>query len=667
MTNIEQWTLQNDRFLASRLADLRARLDSFISARSEDNDRAEHVNRDEAHDHERSQRPALHILGDRLGLSAFEQDILFLCAAMELDPQIPRLCALAQSDASRAYPTFALAMSLFDAPAWDVMSPERPLRRLRLVEINQPGSTPLTAASLRADERVVNYIKGLNYLDDRLTPLLVPMEVDADLTLPASQQQVVDSIVHQLTQASSENRPLLPLVQIVGSDAASKQAVASGVAARFGLELLRLPADLVPTDFHELETLIRLWDREHRLLPLALYIDASEFNSAELERPSSPQSRLLARAGGLLFVDTVDTYHLTGRIVITVEVSKPTPVEQRQAWRDCLDDDDAADAIASELAGQFSLNVTSIERIARLTTTSGDLEGQSLRDRFWNGCRKGTRPRLDVLAQRIDAKATWNDLVLPADEALQLREIADQIHHRGRVYDDWGFRAKHNRGLGVSVLFAGESGTGKTMAAEVIANALQLDLYRIDLSAVVNKYIGETEKNLRKLFDAADDSGAILFFDEADSLFGKRTEVKDSHDRYANLEVNYLLQRMEAYRGLAILATNLRSSVDAAFLRRLRFLVNFPVPDVAQRREMWRKAFPAETPVAPLDLDRLARLNITGGSIHSIALNAAFAGARDGELELPHILKAARTEFKKLQKPINVADFKGLELEGSAR
>jgi SpoVK/Ycf46/Vps4 family AAA+-type ATPase len=235
------------------------------------------------------------------------------------------------------------------------------------------------------------------------------------------------------------------------------------------------------------------------------------------------------------------------------------------------------------------------------------------------------------------------------------------------VYDDWGFRERMNRGLGISVLFAGESGTGKTMAAEVIANELGLLLYRTDLSAVVSKYIGETEKNLRKLFDAAEDGGAILFFDEADALFGKRSEVKDSHDRYANIEINYLLQRMESYQGLAILATNMKAALDNAFLRRLRFIVNFPFPGPAERMAIWEKVFPRETPSTALDHARLARLNLTGGSIHNIALNAAFLAAQAGSpVTMRLILDAARTEFRKLERPINEMDFRLLESAGGA-
>jgi SpoVK/Ycf46/Vps4 family AAA+-type ATPase len=276
-----------------------------------------------------------------------------------------------------------------------------------------------------------------------------------------------------------------------------------------------------------------------------------------------------------------------------------------------------------------------------------------------------TRPQLDTLAQRLEAKATWDDIVLPGEALDLLRQIAAQVGNRSIVYEDWGFHRRMNRGLGISALFTGESGTGKTMAAEVIANELRLNLYRIDLSAVVSKYIGETEKNLRRLFDAAEDGGAILFFDEADALFGKRSEVKDSHDRYANIEVNYLLQRMEAYRGLAILATNMKSALDTAFVRRLRFIVNFAFPGQAERQAIWQKVFPTETPTAGLDFARLARLNLTGGIIHNIALNAAFLAARAGTpVTMQLLLEAARTECRKEGKPINDADFRIIEPVG---
>jgi SpoVK/Ycf46/Vps4 family AAA+-type ATPase len=267
---------------------------------------------------------------------------------------------------------------------------------------------------------------------------------------------------------------------------------------------------------------------------------------------------------------------------------------------------------------------------------------------------------LDELAQRIPPNATWEDLVLPPAQAEMLREIAAHLRQRATVYQTWGFAAKNTRGLGISALFAGGSGTGKTLAAEVLAQELHLDLYRIDLSSVVSKYIGETEKNLRRVFDAAEESGVILLFDEADALFGKRSEVKDSHDRYANIEVSYLLQRMESYPGLAIMTTNLKSSIDTAFLRRIRFVVQFPFPDATQRAEIWRRVYPVNTPTDGLDTKKLAQLSVAGGNIRNIALNAAFLAAdADEPVQMKHLLRAARTEYAKLEKSLTEAEIGG--------
>jgi SpoVK/Ycf46/Vps4 family AAA+-type ATPase len=338
---------------------------------------------------------------------------------------------------------------------------------------------------------------------------------------------------------------------------------------------------------------------------------------------------------------------------LIMEVERPTPAEQAGAWAVALGSDSGE--APDRLANQFNLSLPEISGIAKrqAALNQADLAG------LWQACLERSRPRLDLLAEWIEPRSDWNDLVLPQDARQLLQEIASQVDHRSTVYEDWGFRKKMSRGLGISALFAGESGVGKTMAAEVIANALHLNLYRIDLSAVVSKYIGETEKNLRRLFDAADGGGAILFFDEADALFGKRSEVKDSHDRYANIEINYLLQRMEAYTGLAILATNMKSALDPAFTRRLRFIVNFPIPGPVERKLIWQKIFPPDTPLElddatlKVDYDRLAKVNLTGGSIHNAALNAAFlAAAAKSKVTMPILVDAIQTELKKSNRPV---------------
>jgi hypothetical protein len=596
--------------------------------------------------------PALALLARRFQLSRFERDVLLLCAAMEFDTGIGALCAQAQGDAGRRWPTFALALTLFDEPAWDVLSPERPLRSWRLIEVVPQGAQPLTASALRADERIVNYVKGLNYLDDRLTPLLTMVDPAAE-ALPPSQE----SLAAEIAAAVQAHAGSPPVVHLLGADAGGKQWLAARACQLLRLTLLKMPAELLPANAAEIDNLARHWRRESALLPLALYVEAQDSG-----KEAEIAGRFLSRTGGVLFLATREACPGVPPEVLTFDVRKPAPEEQREVWKQVLGE--GREATAGRLAAQFDFGVPEIRRVARALQTGN---GAPADGRLWNACLVAARPRLDSLAQRIDAKADWDALVIADAERRLLRQIAAQVRSRLRVHGEWGFARRMNRGLGITALFSGESGTGKTMAAEVIANELRLDLYRIDLSAVVSKYIGETEKNLRRVFDAAEDGGSLLFFDEADALFGKRSEVKDSHDRYANIEVNYLLQRMEAYSGLAILATNMRSALDPAFLRRVRFIVNFAFPGVAERKQIWRNAFPAETPLESLDYDRLARFNLTGANIQSIALNAAFLAAdAGGKVGMPLVLEAARAEFRKLDKPVNDADFRWVEPKGAA-
>jgi SpoVK/Ycf46/Vps4 family AAA+-type ATPase len=307
---------------------------------------------------------------------------------------------------------------------------------------------------------------------------------------------------------------------------------------------------------------------------------------------------------------------------------------------------------------QYRFDTRALEDAAGDALAGGD--GDQERPDLWRVCRRRTRGRLDVLAQRIAPRARWENLVLPERQTELLRHAAVHMRRRTRVYEDWGFAAASDRGLGISALFAGPSGTGKTMAAEVLANELELDLYRVDLSRVVSKYIGETEKNLGRVFDAAETAGALLLFDEADALFGKRSEVRDSHDRYANIEVSYLLQRMEAYRGVSVLTTNLKDALDRAFLRRIRFVVDFPFPDADLRARIWAGVFPSATPTEGLDCERLAQLHVAGGAIRNIAMNAAFVAAdRDGVVGPADVLQAAALEYAKADKKIRDSERRG--------
>ena len=596
--------------------------------------------------------PALEELSTRLGLSPFEQKILLLCAAMELDPAVPDLCALAQRDERMPWPTFALALELFDDPSWEALSPRGPLRDWRLVEITQLPGQPLTRSALRADERIVSYVKGLNYLDDRLEPMMTAIAIPEG-GLPVSQRATATAVLEGW--ARSADLGPAPVVQLLGPDPATKLTVAADAAGRLGRMLYRLPAGLLPPNAADLETLARLWSRESLLLPLALYLDAQAAD--EEAGAGRAVGRFLAGSSGLFLLGTREAWPEMMPASPVVDVARPTPAEQHAIWLAALGP--GGETAADQLTGQFDFDTATIRRIARTGAGQANGDGPAGQlGRLWDASAAICRPRMDALTQRIDSRASWDDLVLPEPELNLLHQIADQVRHRALVYNGWGFADRLNRGLGITTLFAGPSGTGKTMGAEVLARDLRLSLYRIDLSAVVSKYIGETEKNLRRVFEAAEQGAAVLFFDEADALFGKRSEVKDSHDRYANIEVNYLLQRMESYRGVAILATNMRSALDQAFLRRLRFVVTFPFPAAAERRLIWSKVFPPRTRTADLDLDRLAGLTATGGMIHNIALNAAFLAARAATpVSMPLVLEAARAEFRKLELPVAEGDF----------
>ena len=411
-----------------------------------------------------------------------------------------------------------------------------------------------------------------------------------------------------------------------------------------------MEAEDLPPLGADLDQFSILWQRESMLGPTALLIRCATGLNAS--------ARTLAeRLPGPVFLGSRDPMRLN-RAFVRFEITKPKPVEQKRLWQNALGR--AAkrfNGTLDDIAEQYRLSARTIFSTGSQMASSKELMRP---EDLWAQCRSLARPKLEDLAERIVPCATWDDLVLPDLPKQILRQMAAQARHRMKVYETWGFSSKGRRGLGVSALFTGESGTGKTLAAEVLAHELGLDVYRIDLSAVVSKYIGETEKNLKQVFDAAEEGGVLLLFDEADALFGKRGEVKESHDRYANIEVGYLLQRMESYQGLAILTTNLKSALDKSFQRRLRFIVSFPFPDVTQREAIWRRVFPEATPTSALDPTKLAQLNVSGGSIRNIALNAAFLAAEaGGPVRMAHLAEAANLEAHKIERPVSGAELRG--------
>ena len=580
-------------------------------------------------------------LADLFKLSDFERCLVLLCAGVEMDSELAGLCAQAQGHLPRA--SFGLALAILPESHWSALSNARPLRHFRMIEVD--GAAGLTSAPLRLDERILHYLAGVDAIDARLQPFLHSTQFPDWI---ADDHRAIAEQVVTLFNAHP-HRP--PIVHFCGDDDQGQEDAAAFTAHQLGWRLFTLHAEDLPTVGPDLNLLATLWERESRLLPGALFIRCAA------NGPSASVRHLAERLPGPLFVAAREPLRVN-HPVMRFDLDRPSPAEQKRLWQKALGPqanelNGALDAISE----QFRLSARTIFTTATLPHSDRTVSGPH---ELWNACRSLARPRLEDLAERIVPCAGWDDLVLPEPQKLVLRHLASQVLQRLKVYESWGFAEKSQRGLGLSALFSGPSGTGKTLAAEVLAGELRLDLYRIDLSAVVSKYIGETEKNLKQVFDAAEEGGALLLFDEADALFGKRAEVKDSHDRYANIEVGYLLQRMEAYRGLAILTTNLKASLDKAFQRRLRFSVNFPFPDAALREAIWSRIFPSKTPTVGLQPRRLAQLNIAGGNIRNIAMNAAFLAAAKGEpVRMADLLEAARLEAQKIERPLTDAEIRG--------
>jgi hypothetical protein len=580
------------------------------------------------------------------GLSPFECNLLLLCLGSELESRFGQACATAQNDPRLTQPTFGLAMGALADAHWSAMARDRPLRYWHFIETT--GGDRLVNSPLRIDERVLHFLIGLPCIDERLEPTVHSLVELKSAPSPAQVQcaQMASRYWSGPIEDPRQRRPVL----LVGRRSFEQQLVAQESFRAIGLRPHALRVSDIPASPVERELLARLCNRELVLDAWGLYLQSSDQDGAENTR-------------------TLSAFLSQIRMPVTVEVREGSPLEQLDGLRICVPTLDYAErkALWAESLGESVVGMNGqLDRIAEgfnFDAPAIRLAGAVVRDTVsgspdpgrlaWQVCRTHARKSLDNLAQRIEPKCRWEDLVLPPLQTEILRQIVAHVRHRPMVHNTWGFSKKYGRGLGVAALFAGGSGTGKTMAAEVISVELERDVYQIDLASVVSKYIGETEKNLRKIFDAADESSAVLLFNEADALFGKRSEIKDSHDRYANLEISYLLQRMESYEGVAILTTNMKHALDPAFLRRLRFIVHFPFPDAEQRQAIWQKVFPPQAPLHQLDFRHLAQMNISGGIIRNIAMHAAFLAAdEDGPIAMDHILRASKVEYAKMDKPL---------------
>ena len=646
-----EWSEANQRWLAAQFRRLAARLDELSCDGSSTTDDADLDDAGPA-----TAMPALLHVVESFGLSRFERELLTLCAGVELDANLRRSVQQAQAkqgNSSSAFATFGLALQALHTPHWDALSPESPLRRWRLIQMH--GDGPLLDAPLRTDERVLHHLCGLPATDERLDGFVRYLGPSLGPARP-------DARSRRIAQWLTQSKPRTPLV-VIESDAqhtAEARDEALCALGECGRHALWITAHDLPDDARALARLAQALDREAILTPAwpVIALDTASDAAEAIERHAAV---LLAH----LISPAVVTGPLGAAACASLPARRTYRLPRRTGESDSREHAAAdlepalRDAVRSALQ-QFNLNRSMLETAIDHAEASSN-GPDDLADKVWQACREQARGGLDALAQRVAGTTGFDDLVLPAPHLRMLREIVEHLRQRDRVYREWGMSGTSDRGRGLCALFAGESGTGKTLAAEAIANEAKLDLYRVDLATVVSKYIGETEKNLKRLFDAAHASGAVLLFDEADALFGKRSEVKDSHDRYANVEIAYLLQSIEAYRGLAILTTNLKSAIDRAFLRRIRFVLQFPFPDAAARERIWRRQFPATAPVGDIDFTALARATLPGGNIRNVALNAAFRAA-GGEGRITHdiVVAALREEFAKLERSLGDAQLGGI-------
>lgn len=616
---------------------------------------------------------SLPLLANIFELTPFEIDCLVICLAPELDLKYEKLYGYLQDDVTlcRSFEEEVAARIYF--------SPQASLFRyqlLQFVETPHDKGSSLLARPLKADERIVQFLLGSSQLDSRITTFANVLEPKAVATALV-QDELLHNGFHSLTQAYLEKKfsdygKLVYFLQ--GPCPVERRAVAEVLSREIGLPLLFLDLEALCNANVPMEMALPLAFREGLLQPAAVYIEHRDRLLGEDEK-SVHARKLLFKAieelAWLTFLAGSSACQppedfILRHLFIRLELPASTYSKRKRLWETYCGNGQTAISTAelSELANKFRFNTGQIQQAfhtaRNLAIAREGVDYKIAASDLYQACRILSNQKLGRYAQKILPKFTWDDLVLPADRKTQLREICQWLKHHHMVFSDWGFERKLSLGKGLNILFAGPSGTGKSMAAEIIAGELGLELYKVDLSLVVSKYIGETEKNLSRIFEEAATSNAILFFDEADALFGKRSEVKDAHDRYANIEINYLLMKMEEHQGIVILATNLQKNLDEAFQRRLHFSVEFPFPDDDYRQRIWRGVFPPEAPLAPdIDFPFLARrLKLSGGNIKNIAINAAFLAAENsGTIGMEHLILATKREFQKLGKLCVKSDF----------
>jgi SpoVK/Ycf46/Vps4 family AAA+-type ATPase len=616
-------------------------------------------------------------------LSSFEIDLILIALAPELDLRYERLYAYLQDDVTRRRSTVDLALNLLCCSAEEKMerrahfASEAPLMQqglMQLVPDPYQAQPPMLAHYLKLNESITCFLLGQHGLDSRLSPfcqIIAPSISSAELHLTDASRQALSFLAREGQLSRQAFR-----FYFYGPHGVGKRRAASALAAEISTPMLYVDVTQALNAEIAFRQLLQLIFCEVKFRKAILYLDDVDILRSPERRTEYQQLlKYMAEEECLTILSGTQPWIPSNRGplgVLQVHFQIPDYVQRLRCWRDNLKGADI-NLEAFEIAALTERFRLTFAQIADAVATARNnilwrsaaqefeedisvASEQPALNELFNAARAQAGHDLAALAHKLKPAHTWSDIVLPYEALSQLREICQWVAHRHRVLGEWGFARKLSLGKGVNALFAGPSGTGKTMAAEVIANELGLDLYKIDLSGVVSKYIGETEKNLERIFNAAENANAILFFDEADALFGKRSEVHDAHDRYANIEVAYLLQKMEQYEGISILATNLRQNMDEAFVRRLAFIIHFPFPDEAHRRRIWAGIWPKEMILSDdVDLDLLAhQFKLSGGNIKNIALAAAFLAAEDGgAVSMAHLKQATRREYQKMGKVLS--------------
>jgi hypothetical protein len=610
------------------------------------------------------------------GLSDFEKDVVLLAMLPEIDLAYERLFGYVQDDVTRRKPSAGLALDVLCTGQAEKMrcraafSSSSALVRYHIIELQEEinrKNSPLLSRAIKLDERIRDCLLGFDHADTNLDTFAVIAEPSLQIERHVAPATVKNNLLKILGDGKNKDKTAL---YFWGSEGCGRRSLVDALCFNAGTKYLRVDVPALLSSNLDVKLACTLIRREAIIgqFPIfyhdfdALFADERLAELNNLVRTLTPDGY-----PGPVFLSGTGRWRphlsLPDGLFIPVELSCPDFESRRQIWQSQLSGDDLGKTnLETGLSSKFKMNIGEIKRsmiMARSNALYGN--GAHLKeDDLYDACRQISGRKLSELAQKINSNYTWADIVLPPEQVEQLGEICNQVKYRHVVYDQWGFEHKNLLGKGLNALFSGPSGTGKTMAAGIISNELKLDLYKIDLSAVVSKYIGETEKNLNHIFKEARNSNSILFFDEADSLFGKRSEVRDSHDRYANIEIAYLLQKMEEYDGIVILATNLGKNIDEAFARRLHFSIEFPFPDEEQRRDIWHRVFPAGAPLgSDIDFDFMSRqFRISGGNIRNIALAAAFlAATADRDIAMEHIVMATKREYQKIGKLCTASEF----------